>query len=100
MRAGHHRCNAAVRAVLGALIVTAASAAASGIGRAQAALAPLTRAGAIDAAARRGLRGAFAREDSLAAHAELEAARGYPNPVANLTYSRAVPLYHRVLGGP
>jgi cobalt-zinc-cadmium efflux system outer membrane protein len=86
--------------VLGALIVTAASAVASGIGRAQAALAPLTRAGAIDAAERRGLRGAFAREDSLAAHAELEAARGYPNPIANLTYSRAVPLYHGVLSLP
>jgi cobalt-zinc-cadmium efflux system outer membrane protein len=100
MRAGPPRCNAAVRAVLGALIVTAASAVGSGIGRAQAALAPLTRAGAIDAAERRGLRGAFAREDSLVAHAELEAARGYPNPVADLTYSRAVPLYHGVLSLP
>jgi cobalt-zinc-cadmium efflux system outer membrane protein len=85
----------------------AASAMAGGASHAQAvapgaqpALLPMTRAAAIDAAAQRGLRGAFALQDSVAAHADLDVARGYPNPVAQLTYSRAVPYYHGVLSLP
>jgi outer membrane protein, heavy metal efflux system len=87
--------------------VVAASAVAGGASHAQAvapgaqpALLPMTRAAAIDAAARRGFRGAFALQDSAAAHAELDVARGYPNPVAALTYTRAVPYYHGVLSLP
>jgi len=91
--------------------VVAASAMAGGASHAQGAaqgvapgaqpiLMPMTRAAAIDAAARRGLRGAFALQDSVAAHADLDVARGYPNPIAQLTYSRAVPYYHGVLSLP
>jgi cobalt-zinc-cadmium efflux system outer membrane protein len=100
MRAGHSWPSLAGRAVIGAWIMAVAPATSSGTVQAQSAVVALTRAAAIDAAARQGLRGAFAREDSLAAHAELGAARGYPNPAANLTYSRAVPLYHGVLSVP
>jgi outer membrane protein, heavy metal efflux system len=100
MRAGQSWPSVAGRAVIGACIMAVAPATSSGTVRAQSAVVALTRAGAIDAAERQGLRGAFAREDSLAAHAELDAARGYPNPAANLTYSRAVPLYHGVLSLP
>jgi len=61
---------------------------------------PLTRAAAIDTALTRGAHVALARADSLVARATLTAVRGYPNPVANLTYSRDVPHYHGVLSLP
>jgi outer membrane protein, heavy metal efflux system len=104
-------CRAARRAIIVMVAAAAAPAMAGGASHAQAAaqavvpgvqpaLLPMTRASAIDAAARRGLRGAFALEDSVAAHADLDVARGYPNPVAQLTYSRAVPYYHGVLSLP
>jgi cobalt-zinc-cadmium efflux system outer membrane protein len=98
---------AAARAIIVTAGVAAALAMGAGASRAQAvapgappALMPMTRASAIDAAGKRGLRGAFALQDSVAAHAELDVARGYPNPVAQLTYSRAVPYYHGVLSLP
>lgn len=113
MGAGSDGCSlvgrAATRAIVVIAAVVAALAMASGVSYAQGggqgpgaqpALTPMTRAAAIDAAARRGLRGAFAQQDSAAAHAELDVARGYPNPVAQLTYSRAVPFYHGVLSLP
>jgi len=63
-------------------------------------LAPLTRAQAIDTALAQGAHAALARADSLIARATLTAAQGYPNPVANLTYTRDEPHYHGVLSVP
>jgi cobalt-zinc-cadmium efflux system outer membrane protein len=106
MRVGAHRFHSlwrtAIASVASVAMVTAVDA-----GSAQSpppadrpGLAPLTRAAAIDAALRRGPRGAFARVDTVVARAALTAARGYPNPVADLTYTRAVPYYHGVLSVP
>ncbi len=58
---------------------------------------PLTRAAAIDTALIRGARLALARADSLMARALLGTAHEYPNPVANLTYTRDEPHYHGIL---
>jgi outer membrane protein, heavy metal efflux system len=60
----------------------------------------LTRAAAVEMALTGGTHVALARADSLVARATLRAAREYPNPVANLTYSRDEPHYHGVLSLP
>ena len=55
---------------------------------------PLSRSAAIDAALNRGARLPVARADSAVASAALIAARAYPNPTLNGSYSKSTPNYH------
>lgn len=71
----------------------------SGDSRADA-LVPMTRSAAIDTALARGSRVALARADSVMARALLATAQEFPNPVANLTYTRDEPHYHGIFNFP
>jgi cobalt-zinc-cadmium efflux system outer membrane protein len=61
---------------------------------------PLTRAEAIDAALRRGVRLPAARADTLVAAAELITARTLANPTLSASYTKSVPQYHAELELP
>jgi cobalt-zinc-cadmium efflux system outer membrane protein len=103
MRVGPHRCLSLSRAAIGALAMATSVdmvRAQSPPSADQPSLAPLTRAAAIDATLARGPRAAFARVDTAVARAALTTARGYANPVANLTYSRDAPHYHGIVSLP
>jgi cobalt-zinc-cadmium efflux system outer membrane protein len=60
----------------------------------------LTRAAAIDAAVRNGVRLPAARADTLVAAAALVTARALANPTLTASYSKSVPQYHAELELP
>ncbi|MDB4949662.1 MAG: outer rane efflux protein, partial [Gemmatimonadetes bacterium] len=55
---------------------------------------------AVDAALANGSRLRVAAADEAIARAAVTTARAFPNPTANLTYSKATPQYHAVLDQP
>ena len=65
-----------------------------------AALEPLTRAAAANAALTHGVRAALARADSLIARAAVISSETFANPTANLTYSKDTPHYHGIFSIP
>ena len=67
---------------------------------AQQARIPLSRAAAIDAALRRGVRLPTAQADTLVAAAQLLTARALANPTLTASYSKSVPQYHAELDLP
>ncbi len=81
----------------GGAVATAGNAAVAGESSSAESFVPLTRLAAIDTALIRGARLALARADSLMARALQGTAHEYPNPVANLTYTRDEPHYHGIL---
>ncbi|HEX2779238.1 MAG TPA: TolC family protein, partial [Gemmatimonadaceae bacterium] len=64
------------------------------------ALIPLTRAEAVERALSRGARVPLARADTLAAAAQLLAARALPNPALTAQYTKSIPQYHLELEIP
>ena len=83
-----------------ALLLAIASVAVSARAGAQQQPRPLTRAAAIDAALRSGLRLPAARADTLVAAAGLITARMLANPTLTASYSKSVPQYHAELELP
>lgn len=61
---------------------------------------PYTRAEAVQAAIDRGARLGVARADTAVANAAVIAARAFPNPTLNLTYSKDAPNYHEIADIP
>ena len=80
--------------------IVAASALLLASGRECGAQQAVTRGDVVAAALARGPRIAFARADSSAAHAGLRMARQFENPVVALSYSKAVPQQHVIMGIP
>jgi cobalt-zinc-cadmium efflux system outer membrane protein len=61
---------------------------------------PISREAAVAAALTRGASVAVARATLATAHAQVQAARAYPNPALSATYSKDAPQYHAILDVP